>query len=84
MAAGARCKTWARPSATGVDQSPNYGRAERSTTTSEAASTPIASRARRTASMRSVLVSGISRKGNGEHGRVPTGDNAPPWTRDHA
>jgi hypothetical protein len=34
--------------------------------------------------MRSVLVSGISRKGNGEHGRVPTGDNAPPWTRDHA
>ena len=81
---GARRRTRARPSGAGVDQSPNSGRAERSTTTSNAASTPRASRARRTASTSSVRVSGISRKGNGEHGRVPTGDNAPPWTRDHA
>jgi hypothetical protein len=29
-------------------------------------------------------VSAISRKGSGEHGCIPTGDNAPPWTRDHA
>ncbi len=71
IAAGARRSTRASPSGAGVDQSPNSGRADRSTTTSKLGVHAGGLSASRTALMQQRSCVGHPRKGNGERASRP-------------